>query len=287
MFLMKKIKQILIVGGVVCLTVSAGCTRKKEKLPGEKTVKELMYDRYTVRTFDKDSKVKKDDLTKIVEAGLLSPSQNFRYGWRLLVFGDSEKSRSIMDKVWRKYAAYKRHCDENGKPYIEYLNAIKTAPVTLMLVGRSDAKLSLDDNNSSGSTEVDRLTIRDSMIAATAMMLQAEQLGYKTAFNSDFSLPKEAIKEIYGEKAKDNMSVYPIVMVGVGKPGPVFKKDELNSTNVLQAAPKINMYCEEGEAKPKPRFKVVSSDGEHAVITKDKDIGSVDRKINKEFVKVY
>jgi len=145
------------------------------------SIYDLMKNRYTVRTF-KSQNLEKGHLDQILGAGLLAPSKNKLYPYRVIVLTNTRKGRRLKKQLWSKYAIC-HHCSETGEPIEQRINSILTAPVNILFF--LDLKPEGYEKNRPLSEIKDRLILRatrDAMIVVTAMMLQAEQLGYGTAF---------------------------------------------------------------------------------------------------------
>ena len=256
----------------------------------QKMIRELMFERFTVRDYDPKGTVKKEDLDLILEAGLLAPSQDFRNGWRVLVLGQSEKSMKIRKNIWSKHAAYGGHCDENGKPFIQVLNPLIASPVSLFFIGKDNTVLPGDEKKSIDSgIERKKIITRDAMIAATAMMLQAEQLGYDTSFLGNLNYGPELKRELFpGKELDEYRDSFRIVQLGIGKAGPVRDLDELYSEENMKKAVKVNFECENPKgAIPSPDFKMVDLKAKHPVITQFSNIGNQQRRVREELVTYF
>jgi len=246
-----------------------------------------MYDRFTVRTFDTSQSVKEDDLKQIVEAGLLSPSQNFRYPWELLVLTDSEEGRRLSKEIWMNHSVYKGHCDEEGKPLVQYINSLRTAPVNIIVMAELKG-LKLDDNNPEGGVDLKALSFREAMIPTVAMMLQAEQLGYKTAFTGVIDCTDECRKKLYPseEEFQKALKKYAMVVLSIGKAERVYSKAEIYNFESDPETPIVNFECE-NEAEPRGQFVYIDVEGRGKGIVVGRNKGNVDRKVRSELVKFF
>lgn len=195
-------------------------------------ITEVLQERYTVRTFNSEKLIPEKDIEQMVQAGMTVPSQNFVYGYQLAVVSSAtEKGRSVRDKLWQKHLSYK-HCDQEGKPVWQYLNSIRSAPLNFVYLVSAKKDAGADtpsrpehykDLNVPEKVLRDiehesllRHQVRDAMISATSLMLQAEQLGYGTAFSAAFN-GEVNHKELFKELGFPD-SHYPLVVVSVGVP---------------------------------------------------------------------
>ena len=160
-----------------------------------KSIHDLMTSRYTVRTF-KSQDLKEEHLDQILGAGLLAPSKNKLFPYRIIVLTNSRKGKRLKQKLWSKYTIC-YHCSETGDKIEQRINSILTAPVNIVFF--LDIKPEAFEKEEDLSKIRNRLIFRaarDAMISATAMMLQAEQLGYGTAFTGANYSMNELKKQI-------------------------------------------------------------------------------------------
>jgi nitroreductase len=157
------------------------------------SIYELMQDRYTVRSFDPSKKLSQEHIKQIVEAGMLSPSKNKLWPYRVVVLTDSQEGKALRKELWAKHTTC-FHCLGSGQKLEQRLNSIITAPLNILFFldykreryekrGRSQKESDFPLANE--KTLLVRSS-RDAMIASTVMMLQAQQLGYGTAFSGVF-----------------------------------------------------------------------------------------------------
>ncbi|MBC6415077.1 MAG: nitroreductase family protein [Bdellovibrionales bacterium] len=193
-----------------------------------KSVVELMESRYTVRTF-KTKDVKKEDLDQILRAGLLSPSKNRLFPYKIVVLTNSRRGKKLKKKLWSKYAIC-YHCSETGEKMEQRINSIITAPVNIMFF--LDLKPDVFDKNRIYTSLIKRST-RDAMIPATVMMLQAEQLGYGTAFTGVYNDKMEEFKKELQINAENKY----LVTLSIGH------REELTKTNKKHKDLLIDFDC--------------------------------------------
>ena len=246
------------------------------------SIYDLMKNRYTVRTF-KPQNLEKGHLDQILGAGLLSPSKNSLFPYKIVVLTDSRKGRRLKRQLWSKYTIC-HHCSETGDQIEQRINSILTAPVNIVFF--LDLKPETQEKQESLSKIKNRLIFRatrDAMISVTAMMLQAEQLGYGTAFtgvNSDMDKFKKQLKI-------PTENTY-LVTLSVGYKEAIDKTIPKNP-KILQ----IDFDCQ-GKTKQPSRFTVLKYSNKKnkaglkipAVITKSVDWGPENTE-KTELIKKY
>ena len=234
-----------------------------------KSIYDLMKSRYTVRTF-KPQDLKKGHLDQILGAGLLAPSKNEIFPYRIIVLTNSRKGKRLKRKLWSKHTIC-YHCSEAGDKIVEQrINSILTAPVNIVFF--LDIKPEKIDREKDLSKIKNRLIFRatrDAMISATAMMLQAEQLGYGTAFtgvNTSMNKFKKQLKVPLGKN---------LVTLSIG-----YRKEPSKTIPKDYKAPKIDLDCQ-GQILPHNRYTVLKYSNKRnkeglklpSVITKSIDVG--------------
>ena len=170
--------------------VSIGCLNKgkNESQSSKLMVADIMHQRFTARTFKKD-KVKPEHMTKILEAGLLVPSKDKLFPYEIIVLTDSEKGKEFHKTLWGEYMTYEQ-CDGEGNKIRQYINSVRTAPVNILFVLNPKYEHGVGSPSRPKESEqvnflkTTKRAARDAMISSTAMMIQAEQLGYDTAFSA-------------------------------------------------------------------------------------------------------
>jgi len=234
-----------------------------------KSIYDLMKSRYTVRTF-KDQNLEKGHLDQILKAGLLAPSKNKLFPYKIIVLTNSKEGKSLKQKLWSQYTIC-YHCSETGEKIEQRINSIITAPVSIMFF--LDIKPEGHEKKEELFKIRNRLVFRatrGAMISATAMMLQAEQLGYGTAFTGvsyDMNKFKKQLK-------LSSQNTY-LVTLSIG-----YKKEPSETIPTNYKAFKIDFDCQKQVYKTE-RFTVVKYSNKRndraekipAVITRSIDIG--------------
>ena len=209
------------------------------------SILKLMQNRYTVRTF-RSQNLKKGDLDKILNVGILAPSKNKLFPYRIVVLTNSWKGKKLKRKLWSQYTLC-YHCNEKGEKLEQRINSVLTAPINIIFF--LDLKPE-DHEKSENPDEIKDILIfratRDAMISATAMMLQAEQLGYGTAFTGVNSSMHKFKKQL-----KIPLTNRYLVTLSIG-----YKKDPLKTIPKNYKAPLIDYDCL-GKLKPARRYTVL------------------------------
>ncbi len=147
---------------------------------------ELINTRESIRDYDKDAKVSKETLLKIVDAGRIAPSASNKQPWKFLIVSSVE----MLEKV--------RHC--------YHKEWFKNAPHILVVVGdNSNSWIRKADNYNSIETDL--------TIAMDHMILAAEAEGVGTCWISAFDniILRKALR------LTDNEVVYNITPLGYPK----------------------------------------------------------------------
>lgn len=210
-----------------------------------KSIHDLMKSRYTVRTF-KPQDLKKGHLDQILGAGLLAPSKNKIFPYRIIVLTNSRKGKRLKRELWSKHTIC-YHCSEAGDKIEQRINSILTAPVNLVFF--LDPKPEAIEKEEDLSKIRNRLIFRaarDAMISAAAMMLQAEQLGYGTAFTGvHYSMNK------FKKQLKVPLDNKYLVTLSIG-----YRKEPSKTIPKDYKAPKIDFDCQ-GQIEPNNRHTVL------------------------------
>lgn len=239
-----------------------------------------MANRYTVRSYDTDKKVSEEDLKLILEAGLLSPSKNFLYPYRAFVLKQSsENGKAVIDYLYKKATYYDDHCLADGDIKMNhYLTALKTAPVSILFF--LDGAREKENPPNVPWYELERRAARDTMIVVTAMMLQAEQLGYGTTFTAALRgdsqlVGNSELKKKLGLEAKQN----PLVILSFGTPLPPEKTRPPNYKPTL-----VKFGCI-GEPTLATTIHIGEEDGRPAMLQSIHDGPNPNRKPRWENIK--
>lgn len=121
--------------------------------------------RRSVRAYQ-STPVSQEDLLCVLEAARLAPSGNNRQPWKFLVIRNEETKRAIVSA-------------ENGQDWM------LSAPVFIVCMGDLRARTGHGEDAPVTETHPDfevKRIVRDSSIAITHMMLQAEHLGLSTCW---------------------------------------------------------------------------------------------------------
>jgi nitroreductase len=184
------------------------------------TMLKLFSDRKTQRAFTQ-KEVSNLDIISILEAGCSAPSKQRAYPWRVIALTQSNLAVELKNRLFTDSFI--------NTPIQKHLLTAK-APLLLAWIGQpipdnTDLKLisnSKDVREQGLSVDtatfdvITKYTIRtraekDTMIAASFSMIQAEALGYATAFTSCFL--EHTAKEILNLKEFE----WPVVFLSIGE----------------------------------------------------------------------
>lgn len=196
----------------------------------------IFLNRRTQRAFTKDA-VSQEHIDSILAAGCSAPSKQRAYPWRVIALTQSEQGVDLKNKLFLDSFI--------NLPIRKHLLTAQ-APLLLAWIGipiLDNYDLGLVSNGtqvreqgmSIPATDVDpkaQYTIRtrsekDTMIAASFSMMQAESLGLRTAFTSCFL--EDKAHSILGLKENE----WPIVFLSVGMP------DDTQTRQVVNKGPTV------------------------------------------------
>jgi len=262
---MKKGTLILSLGALIIgLTAGRIYSSYKTASLAQYSIKDLMYNRRLVGDFDKTRPVPEEDLKKIVNAGLYAPSQNYRYPYRLTVLTRSKRGQRKLEKIVESWFSYTEHCDEWGSKMTQLPGAVLSAPINIFVSTEKDRDPLAKGYQ--GEWELSNRAIdRDAMLAIGAMILQAEQLGYKTRFTGVFDNPLALPERFHGGSDPDNIKTrYPLGILSLGYP--VSKIKLLGFSLFQKGEMNIDLHCQ-GLPKPISRFAPIKYDKADNAIT--------------------
>jgi nitroreductase len=184
------------------------------------TMLNIFLNRKTQRAFTQ-KEVPNSDIISILEAGCSAPSKQRAYPWRVIALTQSELAVELKTQLFTDSFI--------NTPIQKHLLTAK-APLLLAWIGQpipdnTDLKLiSNSENVREQGLSIDTATLdistkytirtraeKDTMIAASFSMIQAEALGYATAFTSCFL--EHTAKEILNLKEFE----WPVVFLSIGE----------------------------------------------------------------------
>ena len=197
---------------------------------------DVFLNRKTQRSFT-DREISQDHLNQILKAGCSAPSKQRAYPWRVIALTRSETALEIKNKLFTDSFI--------NVPVKKHLLTAK-APLLLAWIGvpiLDNYDLGLIKNNNNVrqlgktrlKTAVDpktQYTVRtraekDTMVAASFSMIQAESLGYNTAFTSCF-LEDTACKILNLESHE-----WPIIFLSIGFPEEIQTRNDVIKNNQI------------------------------------------------------
>ena len=250
-------------------------TSCKNDVKQPKSIKDLMHERYTVRSFDPTKDVEKKDLDQILSAGLMMPSKRNFFPYDVIALTTSKNGRTLTKELWKNHSK-SYHCRKDGTLVKQYIHSIKDAPVNLLFF--TDPDKELEDNLIVDWDDQHRRATRDAMVAVTTMLIQAEQLGYNTAFTGIFN-PNDQFKEKLGLTKRHR----PLVILSIGHALPIKSTKPKNPPGIV-----LDFDCK-GEPQKTKRFIWVknSEDKRKWGVTRSVDIGNKKRKVRLERAKIF
>ena len=181
----------------------------------------IFLNRKTQRAFTADA-IPQEDIDTILAAGCSAPSKQRAYPWRVVALTQSESAVELKNQLFLNSFI--------NSPIHKHLLTAK-APLVLAWIGvpiLDNTDLGLKSNNPSlreehMNTDTSLLDIRtrytvrsraekDIMVAASFSMMQAEALGYKTAFTACFI--ESTAKEILNIAEHE----WPVIFLSIGAP---------------------------------------------------------------------
>ena len=178
---------------ILCLLLSiSSLSIADEKYKGHKgdmSFFEVVKHRRSVRNF-KSTPIPQEDIVKILNAAIQSPSSGNQQPWKFIVLQNSEKidelrKKSIEIQIEKKKARKKltnKELNKAIKSTTDYITGFLSAPVYIIV---------LTDNNSTYPS----YNHHDGPIAAGNILLAARALGYGSVYATD-SIPVEATKAV-------------------------------------------------------------------------------------------
>lgn len=191
---------------------------------------DIFLNRKTQRAFTADA-VSQEDIDKILAAGCSAPSKQRAYPWRVIALTQSQSAAELKKQLFLNSFI--------NTPIRKHLLTAK-APLVLAWIGvpiLDNYDLNLKSNSNSlreqyKNTDTSLLDFKtqnnvrsraekDIMVAASFSMLEAESLGYSTAFTTCFI--ESAAKQILSIDKQD----WPVVFLSIGLPDNTVERESV------------------------------------------------------------